>query len=235
MSFIALKRLLPGRPVRTRILRGPFRGARIVMNPRDNLRKIFGLYEHELNPWIEQVLRRVTRVLDVGANDGYFTFGCGAAFRRLGTSGEIVAVEYQDQHMLKLRASVAAQDSSGIAYQLVQARVGRESKPGCVTLNALGDSDRRTNALIKIDVEGAEMDVIAGGSAWIHPSNYFVIEVHEEPFLDELKAIFADRNHRLVQVNQRPLRVVGHEARELRNWWLLSDITTKGPQTLNCR
>ena len=39
-----------------RIWRGPFRGARIVMKPRDSLRKILGLYEHELNPWLEQAL-----------------------------------------------------------------------------------------------------------------------------------------------------------------------------------
>jgi hypothetical protein len=62
----------------TRIWRGPFRSARIVMNPRNSLRKIFGLYEHELNDWLEQALRWVSRVVDVGANDGYFTFGSAA-------------------------------------------------------------------------------------------------------------------------------------------------------------
>ena len=82
MAFSLLKTLLPDKPVATRILRGPFRGARIVMNPRESLRKIFGLYEHELNAWVEDALQRVTRVLDVGANDGYFSFGCAAAFRR---------------------------------------------------------------------------------------------------------------------------------------------------------
>ena len=106
MAFDLLKLLLPKRPMPTRIWRGPFRGACIVMNPRDSLRKILGVYEHELNPWLEQALRRVTRVLDVGANDGYFTFGCAAAFQRLGKAGEIVAFEPQDQHILKLRESL---------------------------------------------------------------------------------------------------------------------------------
>jgi hypothetical protein len=68
------------------------------------------------------------------------------------------------------------------------------------------------------------MDVIAGGLSWIHPSNYFVIEVHEDRFLGELKGIFAERDHRLVQVNQRPLRVVGRELREVNNSWLVSDL-----------
>jgi hypothetical protein len=83
MLISALKRLIPGRSMSTRILCGPFRGATICMNPRDNLRKIFGLYEHELNDWLTCVLQRLDTVLVVGANDCYFTFGCAAAFRRL--------------------------------------------------------------------------------------------------------------------------------------------------------
>ena len=75
MSFDILRRLLPNHPVPTRIWRGPFRGAHIVMNPRCSQRKAFGLYEHENNRWVDTALRRVSRVLDVGANDGYFTFG----------------------------------------------------------------------------------------------------------------------------------------------------------------
>src|SRR5947209_10076602 len=99
MHATVLKWLLPNRPVAMKIWRGPFRGARIVMNPRHSLRKVFGLYEHELNPWLEKALNRVNGVIDVGANDGYFTFGCAAAFRRLGKAGRIIAIECQDQHI----------------------------------------------------------------------------------------------------------------------------------------
>jgi hypothetical protein len=51
MSFSAFKQLLPNKPVRLRVLRGPFRGARVLMNPRHSLRKLVGVYEHELNMW----------------------------------------------------------------------------------------------------------------------------------------------------------------------------------------
>ena len=77
--------------------------SRIVMNRRESMRKILGLYEHELNGWLNEALKRVTRVLDVGANDGYFCFGCAAAFRRLGTNGSVVAFEPQDTHAQTLR------------------------------------------------------------------------------------------------------------------------------------
>jgi len=227
MIASALKKFLPNRPVRVCIWRGPFRGARVVMNPRDSLRKIFGLYEHELNDWLEQALRRVTRAVDVGANDGYFTFGCGAAFKRLGKSGEIIAIENQDQHIVKLRRSIEEQGQTNVTYQLVQAYAGREDKPGYVTLDSLGKPGQQTNALVKIDVEGAEVDVVEGGRKWICPSNYFVIEVHEERFLPQLEKIFAAQGHTLLQVNQRPVPLLGREQRELNNWWLVSDLGAK--------
>jgi hypothetical protein len=214
----------------TRIWRGPFRGARIVMNPRDSLRKIFGLYEHELNNWLEQALRRVSRVIDVGANDGYFTFGSAAAFRRLGKTGEIIACEAQDRHVAILRESVALQAQTGIRFEIVHALVGRELKPGIITLDslqaAIDDPNDKVSTLVKIDVEGAEVDVIAGGRSWLQPFNLFVIEVHQERFLDPLRDLFAERGLRLVQVDQRPLLLLGREAREEKNWWLVSDIGT---------
>jgi hypothetical protein len=78
--------------------------------------------------------------------------------------------------------------------------------------------------LVKIDVEGAEVEVVEGVRSWLKPSNMFVIEVHQERFLDPLPDLFAERGLRLVQVDQRPLALLGREAREEKNWWLVSDI-----------
>jgi hypothetical protein len=227
VTFRVLKNLLPNRHVPTRIWRGPFRGARIVMNPRHSLRKAFGLYEHELNGWLEAALRRVDCVVDVGANDGYFTFGCAAAFRRLRTSGRIIAIEKQSQHIVKLRRSIEEQSGSNISFQLVQAFAGGEEKPGYITLDSLREPRSRARALIKIDVEGAEIDVINGGLGWIQPSNYFVIEVHREEFLYQLREMFACRGHPLERIDQRPLRFLGREVRDEANWWLVSSVADR--------
>jgi hypothetical protein len=223
MTFSFFKSLLPNKPVPVRILRGPFRGARIVMNPRESLRKVFGLYEHELNGWLENALKRVTRVLDVGANDGYFSFGCAAAFRRLGISGTITAFEPQDKHAQTLRESVAAQERRDIPIEIVQALVGQEAKTGVTTLDALAvpASDRR-QTLIKIDVEGAEVEVVMGAQTWMDPSNLFLIEVHQEAYLAQLKEMFAARGHELRQVEQQALPLLGREVRDTANWWLVS-------------
>src|SRR5258706_14903000 len=135
MNF-ALRNVVPDRVQPIRILRGPFRGAIIAMNPRNSLRKWVGLYEHELNPWLKTVLPRVMRVLDVGANDGYFTFGCAAAFRRLEKTGEIVSFEPDDRHFKILQQAIPLQPA-GVNFTLVPAFVGREAGSGVTTLDSV--------------------------------------------------------------------------------------------------
>lgn len=223
-----VKVALPNRPIPVRILRGPFRGACVVINPRNSIRKILGLYEHELNRWVECALRRCNRILDVGANDGYFAFGCVAAFGRLGKTGEIIAFEPQEQHFDTLQQSANQQRLSGAKVTLVQAFVGGEVTPATTTLDVVrwhtGNSESRTNVLIKIDVEGYELEVLKGASSWINPTNYFVIEVHEEPFLESITQLFKSRDLRLNKVEQQPLPFLGRERRAETNWWLVSEL-----------
>jgi hypothetical protein len=226
MNF-ALRNVLPDRVQPMWILRGPFRGAIIAMKPRNSLRKVLGLYEHELNGWLKTVLPRVTRVLDVGANDGYFTFGCAAAFRRLGKTAEIVAFEPQRQHIDELQESLG-QQAGTTKIRVVQAMVSDAEKPGVTTLDSVkwerGNESARSDTLIKIDVEGAELEVLRGAHSWMNASNYFVIEVHQEPYLEQISRVFAQHQLRLIRIDQRPLPLLGREMRAKENWWLVSPL-----------
>jgi hypothetical protein len=198
------------------------------MNPRHSMRKIFGLYEHELNNWLEESLRRVNRVLDVGANDGYFTFGCFAAFRRLKKASEIIAFEPQDQPFADLQQSAHARSVDTTQIRLIQSFVGRESREGMMTLDSIrwqtGDSLDRTGTLVKIDVEGAEIDVLMGARSWINANNLFLIEVHRRAYLETIVSLFADNGVALERIDHRPLSFIGGEYRDRENWWLVSHL-----------
>ena len=223
MAFRSLKSVLPNRPVAMRIWRGPLRGGRAVMNPRNSLRKVFGLYEHELNAWLESALRLTNRVIDVGANDGYFTFGCAAAFRRLQKRSEIIAFEPDAEHFQTLSESLGSQPGGLVEFTLIPSFVGANETTDSKTLNSLPCRDRKTT-LIKIDVEGAEEDVLAGASSWLQPNNYFLIEVHKEHFLQSIPRLFKSHGLTLDQINQRPLKLLGREMRDEQNWWLVSRL-----------
>ncbi|QIF04483.1 FkbM family methyltransferase [Roseimicrobium sp. ORNL1] len=184
-----------------------------------------GLYEHELNGWLDQALPKVTRILDVGANDGYFAFGCAAAFQRLNIAGDIIAYEPQSVHCDTLQKTIPLQAPGQPQVKVVQAFVGaKDNGIDTVTLDASDASDR-TRTLIKIDVEGAEEDVLAGAQSWLAPSNLFLIEVHAEHFLDTIPKMFAKHGLKLNRVDQQPLPLLGREVRDESNWWLVSDLS----------
>jgi hypothetical protein len=226
MAVGSLKKLLPDRAIPTRVIHGPFRGAVMVANRRHSLRKIFGLYEHELNAWLDSAIPLVRRVLDVGANDGYFTFGCAAAFRRRGLSGEIIAFEPQANHVRALEQGIGIQPGGLVEIRLHQCLVGDRITPEMTTLDAiswrLGESGSRENTLIKIDVEGAELEVLKGARSWLVASNLFIIEVHEAAFLPRIIDLFTQYGLRLERIDQRPLPILGPEERKEENWWLVS-------------
>ena len=218
-----VKQLLPDRSMMLTVWAGPFRGARVMANPRASLRKVLGLYEHELNGWLERALPRVSRLIDVGANDGYFAFGFAAAMGRLNRPAEIICFEPQPQHQAELRGGIAALAGSRVAASLIPSLAGSREAANMTTLDALPVADR-DRTLIKIDVEGAELDVIAGARSWLRPSNLFVIEVHKRADVEPLLRLFADHGLALVQVDQRPLPILGREERDADNRWLVSAL-----------
>jgi hypothetical protein len=230
MMLRLFKNVLPDRSMMLPVVAGPFRGARIVANPRASLRKVLGLYEHELNGWLCAALPRVSRLLDVGANDGYFACGWGAALQRQRRTGEIICFEPQAQHQAELRRSFPVITGAGHAVRLVPLMVGKEEAPGVTTLDAVAVADH-DHTLIKIDVEGAEVDVLAGAQSWIRSSNLFLIEVHKDELLQPLERLFEARGLHLMRIDQRPLPLLGREQRDVDNRWLVSDLrATPGDQ-----
>lgn len=96
------------------------------------------------------------------------------------------------------------------------------------TLDALrwkfGEPMDRDSTLVKIDVEGSEIDVLSGAKSWLNTSNLFLIEVHREVFLKDIADMFSTHGLSLIQINQQPLPFLGREKRENANWWLVSAL-----------
>jgi hypothetical protein len=202
------------------VLRGPFRGARVVLSPRHSLRQIFGLYEHELNDWITSALPHVDKVLDVGASQGYFAFGCAAAFRRLKKPAEIHV--FEPELIPELESSLKNQPSSPPIY-LHRTWVGGVDDKSTITLDSFTTHVEPRNALIKIDVEGMEVEVINSAAQWLNSTNRFLIEVHwHEDYITSLQDTFGRYGLKLDLINQAPLPIIGRENRAANCWWLVS-------------
>jgi hypothetical protein len=226
-SLLSLaKSIIPKASVSLPIIRGPLRGGRFYASPRVSMRKVMGLYESELNPWLANAMRRADLVLDVGANDGYFTFGCAAAMRRLGKPVRIVAFEPQAEHVFQLETARASAGLTDEEIRIVPELVGQHEGRGTVTLDSFaGILPNVTAPLLKIDVEGAEVEVINGARLWLSRSTMLLIEVHVASYLEEIPRRLAASVGPLDRVDQKALPLLGRERRDEANWWLLSRLS----------
>jgi FkbM family methyltransferase len=134
---------------------------------------------HELTALASMVARGST-VIDVGANVGY----CTQRFARwVGPHGRVIAIEPEARNAGDLRRGV--QRARLAQVECVQAAAGARTGRGQLVINPLHPSDHRlgpsgidiavltvddlmaergwpTVSLIKIDVQGAELDVVNG-------------------------------------------------------------------------
>jgi hypothetical protein len=220
-----LKRALPGRDVKLPILFGPFRGGSFHSNPRSSLRKIFGLYEYEHDAWLRAILPETDLIIDVGANDGYFTFGAARAISRHRTP-RVIAFEPDERHIARLRQARAEAGYDADTIQLRPFFVGLGLKKRVIALDWLPEADSELRALIKIDVDGGEMRVLGGAKKWITPRHHFMIEVHRPEYFGQIRALFAERGIALERVDQKALPLLGREQRHPDHGWLVTPAVT---------
>ena len=221
-----LKRALPGHDMKLPILFGPFRGGSFHSNPRSSLRKVFGLYEYEHAAWLRAVLPDTDLIIDIGANDGYFTFGAARAIARY-RQPRAIAFEPDERHIERLRQARMEAGYDADTIQLRPFFVGLGLKQRVIALDWLPEADSDLRALIKIDVDGGEMRVLGGAKKWINQRHHFMIEVHRTEYFQQIIALFAERGITLERVDQKALPLLGREQRHPDHGWLVTPATSR--------
>jgi FkbM family methyltransferase len=170
-------------PITLPILAGPLRGSWWAPAAGGKVLRLFlGTYEPRQTALFCQRLRSGDVVFDIGANAGYYTL---MAARLVGPRGKVVACEPDPKMARYLRRHVAANRhrnvsvvesavwaTSGIARfsRGAGTGTGRVTDSGelavrLTTLDELAMEHGAVPTHIKIDVEGAELDVLRGGHA----------------------------------------------------------------------
>lgn len=171
---------------------GPL-GMRLVGETRDEIQSalyLCGVWEPNLTSWICQRLGRGDGFVDLGANSGYFSI---LASRLVGPDGWVVAVEAQPSTYQRLERNVEFNRASNV--RRVQIAVfdrmdvlpmytpGLDAHSGLTSLlespgflrigsvetatieNVLTSAEVETMRLMKIDIEGAEWNVLPSVSS----------------------------------------------------------------------
>jgi FkbM family methyltransferase len=193
----------PGlRPVR--ILGGPLSGMVLDLDPRDHKEMAVGHYEPVVEACIERYLRPGDLAFDVGAHLGYMTI-CMA--RLVNATGKVVAFEPDPDVIRILNSNLARNNHTITAAVTTQPTAigattgqatftpgsdnstGRLTEGGSdllVSAITLDEATTRfgTPQLIKMDIEGGELDALKGASELLKiGQTTFVIELHS-PELD---------------------------------------------------
>jgi len=163
------------------VLAGPLRGGWWLPASGGKLARILlGSYEAQQARCFAERIRLGDEVLDLGAAAGYYTL---LAARRVGPAGRVIAFEPDEQNLRFLRAHVAlnrAECVSIVARAISDhdgfERFGSTTGPGRSRLRADGAAEVAVCCLdsvahelglhpahMKIDVEGAELEVLQGG------------------------------------------------------------------------
>lgn len=165
-----------------RVLQGPARGKRWIVG--SGIHGFWlGSYEYQKQRVFMELIRKGNIVYDIGANVGFYTLISSAI---VGDDGLVVAFEPRPRNASLLRDhiainklvnvkvyAVAISESDGTA-QFDESRsnlVGRLSPEGSITVPVRSiDSLTQYDGLpfpdlVKIDVEGAELDVLLGAEA----------------------------------------------------------------------
>ncbi|HET8925304.1 MAG TPA: FkbM family methyltransferase [Candidatus Acidoferrum sp.] len=166
-----------------------------------------GTFESAETRFVEKLLRPGMTVLDIGAHHGYYTL---LASMLVGSQGRVVAFEPSPRECIRLKTHVRINTCTNVVIEetalgaaagqadlfLVEGAedycnslrppvVDAQTRKICVPIETLDQfliRARVTNVdFIKLDVEGAELDVLRGASHLLnHPGRpVFMIEVYD--------------------------------------------------------
>lgn len=159
-----LKTLLPKGKKERRIWFGPAAGCRMPLDLQYEMRILFGIYERELLPHYRRVCRSGMKSFDVGGRDGY-----SALLIHGLTGAEVISFEAEQRAVDEMTATFKRNSAH---VRAVHAFVGPE-----FTLDEASVRYFRPDVL-KIDVEGGEVDVLRTGPEVLSRRPAMIIEVH---------------------------------------------------------
>jgi predicted RNA methylase len=209
-----------GRRPRT-LLGGPGRGIRMCLDIEVQGQTWVGLYEIELNRHIRRLCRPGTRTVDVGGGLGYHAL----VFARL-SGAEVATFEPNSRAIGILRSSLAMNPDLEPLVRVIEKPVGESG----VRLDEWCANGGFDPGLLKIDVDGAELEVLESAREVISRSRpAIIIETHTLELERQCGKLLRELGYRVTIVNQRRVLkehrpALANLAGGSHNRWLVAEV-----------
>lgn len=197
---------------------GLFRGLTINLDFQRNTQLYLGLWEFEIAQWFKRWSSDLSTFVDIGSASGWYTlYGLART-----TAKEVYIFEPDRSRRAELVANL---DLNGLreSPRLVESskRVGVNDSDVECRLDSL---DIENPALIKIDVDGPEVEVLQGATRVLQmPDVRWIIETHSKDNEIECENILREAGHRTIIVKNGWWRRILPEVRPIEhNRWLVS-------------
>jgi len=209
--------LLPSGEQPMGVRAGLYRGLQLVVEPQDSAQSPFGLQEAETHPFIRKMLRQARRLIDVGAEKGEMVLLLAR------NCIESLAADMNDDGRIGRHAAL-----NGIALgpllDVTARYVGTAAATNVVSLDTL--ARRRQGAgFVKIDVDGAEVDVLESGRALLADKRAsFLVETHSAALEQGCVALLTAAGYDVKIVDKAWWRSLLPELRPIaHNRWLTAE------------
>jgi len=193
-------------------------GSRFWLAPASQKQLYLGLWEREILGWIRRLSTNARTAIDVGAGEGEYTL----FFTRLAVTARIIAVEPDQEALNQLRSNLRL---NGIELngrvEVIAAAAGATDDGMTRRLDSMV-ARPACPVVMKVDVEGAEVDVLAGARELLRlPDVRIVVETHSAKLESECIARLSSHGFEAVIVRPAWWRALVPERRPLvHNRWL---------------
>lgn len=201
-----------------RIPVGPFKGQVMEIDFASQSQYYLGLWERETYRYIVPAFAGAEWLIDAGSQQGEYVI----SMLRKPHVRRVWAFDPDPASNAQLRRNLAANGLAGDPrLSISETFMGAEASENCVAIDDL-DVDRTARGLIKIDVEGAELDVLKGGQSTLSSANAVVlVETHSAELEIDCMQLLTAVGYDVTVVHNAWWRRIVSESRTLpHNRWL---------------
>jgi len=198
---------------------GAAAGIEMDIDPETKLQRLLGLDEREIQDDFTDMSRNSPLYIDVGASDGYY----GLIYKKFNPSGKVYLIE-ADPKLAPEQKHNMEMNGAGEGVEYLSLFVASHDDDRHVTIDSLVEKENPKAVFVKIDVEGAELDVLHGApKALAGYDCNILIETHSKLLEEQCMQLLQNAGYFCKVIDNAWWRSILPESRQIEhNRWLVA-------------